>query len=107
MKFAVIETGGKQYRVTPGQVLEVEKLPVGVGEQINFDQVLMVGEEGSDVGLQIGMPTVAGATVSAELVENGRQDKIVIIHFKAKTRQRKKAGHRQLYSKVKILDIKP
>lgn len=99
---AVIKTGGKQYRVTKGQVLKVEKLEVPIGEAINFDQVLMLSD-GSSV--QIGQPYVKGAKVVAEVVGQGRGKKIEIIKFKRRKHHLKRQGHRQYYTQIKITDI--
>ena len=98
-KIAVIQTGGKQYVVSDGSVLHVEKLPAAKGGRISFENVLLV-DDGSKV--QVGSPMVKGAKVSAELIAEGRRDKVTVIHYKAKSRHFKKRGHRQPYSKVKI-----
>ncbi|KKW23622.1 MAG: 50S ribosomal protein L21 [Candidatus Kaiserbacteria bacterium GW2011_GWB1_52_6] len=100
-KIAIIETGGKQYLVTEDLVLNVEKLS-GVskaGEKITFDKVLLV-DDGSDT--KIGAPYLAGAKVSAELVEEGRAKKVTVIRYRQKSRYAKKKGHRQPYAKVRI-----
>jgi large subunit ribosomal protein L21 len=98
-KIAVIATGGKQYLVTEGAVLNVEKLEGEVGGKVTFDQVLLV-DDGSKT--QVGNPTVKGAKVSAEVVADGRDQKVTVIHYRAKSRYFKKAGHRQPFTKVKI-----
>jgi len=100
--YAVIKTGGKQYRVTAGDVISVEKLVAEPGSTIDLDEVLMVGEEGSPT---IGTPTVAGASVKAEVLDQTRGDKIIV--FKKKRRQgyRRKAGHRQDLTVLRITDI--
>jgi large subunit ribosomal protein L21 len=100
--FAVIQTGGKQYKVSPGQLIVVEKLPGESGQTLQFDQVLMVSIEGS---LTIGQPTVSGASVSALLVEQSRTDKVIV--FKKRRRQgyRRKKGHRQDITVLRISDI--
>ncbi len=99
---AVIETGGKQYRVAEGDIVFIEKLPVEAGETVTFDKVLAVidGENA-----QFGAPTVAGATVSAEVVKNGKGKKIYVFKYKAKKNYRRKTGHRQPYTQVKIAKI--
>ena len=99
---AVIETGGKQYRVAEGDIVFIEKLPVEAGETVTFDKVLAVidGENA-----QFGAPTVAGATVSAEVVKNGKGKKIIVFKYKAKKNYRRKTGHRQPYTQVKIAKI--
>jgi large subunit ribosomal protein L21 len=98
-KIAVIETGGKQYLVTEGTILSVEKLPETKGGKISFDKVLLV-DDGSEA--TVGNPVVRGAKVSAELVEEGRSPKVTVIHYRAKSRYFKKRGHRQHFTKVKI-----
>ena len=100
--YAVIKTGGKQYRVSPGQTLKVEKLPQAVGEAVVFDKVLMVAE-GEDV--KVGKPHLSGAEVSAEVIEQGRAKKIKIIKFKRRKHHMKCQGHRQYFTEVKITDI--
>lgn len=98
--YAVIKTGGKQYRVSEGQVLRIESLNAEVGDKVEFDEVLMVGE-GSDV--KVGTPVVEGAKVAATVEANGRGDKVTIIKFRRrKNRSKTKQGHRQNYTEVKI-----
>ena len=98
--YAVIKTGGKQYRVREGQILRIESLNAEAGDAIEFDEVLMVGE-GSDV--RIGMPVVEGAKVAATVESNGRGKKVTIIKFRRrKNRSKTKQGHRQNYTEVKI-----
>jgi len=100
--YAVIKTGGKQYRVMQGEILRVEKLPGDVGAAINFDQVLMVGA-GEDITL--GAPLVAGAVVAATIKSHGRADKIRIIKFRRRKHHQKQMGHRQYYTEVEIGQI--
>ena len=100
--YAVIKTGGKQYRVAQGDTLKVEKLDAGEGESVEFDQVLMVGE-GEDV--KIGTPYVDGSTVTATVKAHGRGDKIEIIKFRRRKHHMKRAGHRQDYTEVEITGI--
>lgn len=102
--FAVIETGGKQYRVSQGNTITIETLPGNhtVGDKIVFDNVLMIDDGSSS---NIGTPTLAGKKVEAELVEQGRSKKINVIKFKSKSRYFKKRGHRQPYMKVAITKI--
>ena len=100
--YAVIKTGGKQYRVMQGEVLRVELLPAEVGSSINFDQVLLVGQ-GETV--TVGAPTVAGATVAATVKAHGRADKIRIVKFRRRKHFRKETGHRQHYTEVEITGI--
>ncbi|OGT26557.1 MAG: 50S ribosomal protein L21 [Gammaproteobacteria bacterium RIFCSPLOWO2_02_FULL_42_14] len=99
---AIIETGGKQYRVAEGQMLSVEKLDAPVGETVSFDRVLLVGEGAQ---AKVGAPLVSGAKVSAQVVEQGRGDKVRIIRFKRRKHQMKQQGHRQSYTQVKITKI--
>lgn len=101
--YAVIATGGKQYKVTEGQVLRVEKLAAQPGDKVNFDSVLLV-DDGKTVN--IGTPTVAGGKVIAEVIEQQRDKKIRIIKFRRRKHSRKQMGHRQAYTTVKITDIK-
>ena len=100
MAFAVIKTGGKQYRVAEGDVLTVEKL-AGEGA-VAFDQVLLI-VDGDKVS--IGNPTVSGASVQATVLENGKAKKKIVFRYKSKTRYKKKKGHRQAYTKVQITKI--
>ncbi|MCK8825611.1 50S ribosomal protein L21 [Fuchsiella alkaliacetigena] len=100
--YAIIETGGKQYKVEEGQVLEVEKLAVEEGEEVLFDSVKAVSGE---KGFQVGQPTVEGAQVKAKAIEQGKGDKIIVFKYKPKNNYRKKTGHRQPYTKVVIEDI--
>lgn len=103
MTFAIIKTGGKQYKVKENDTLVVEKLPQEKGKSVNFDQVLLIGD---DEAVTIGQPTVAGAAVTAEVVDQTKAKKVLIIKFKNKTRYRRKRGHRQQQTKVKITGIK-
>ena len=98
---AIIRTGGKQYRVNPGSVLKVEKLPADKGAVVEFE-VLLAGQ-GEHV--QIGTPLVAGARVVGEVVSHGRGQKIIVYKFRKRTNYRKKQGHRQAYTEVKITAI--
>ena len=100
--FAVIKTGGKQYLVEPGQKLKVEKLVAEAGKDIVFDEVLLVGGEKN---FEIGTPIVKGAKVTAKVVQQGRAKKVIVFHYKAKTRHHKKAGHRQPFTEVEITKI--
>ncbi|OHA81550.1 MAG: 50S ribosomal protein L21 [Candidatus Yonathbacteria bacterium RIFCSPHIGHO2_01_FULL_51_10] len=103
--FAVIKTGGKQYKVVPGQTLKIEKLSdeLKAGDAVSFDQVLLVTAGGK---VSVGTPTIAGATVKAEYVRGGRADKITVIKYKQKSRYFKKRGHKQPFAEVKISTIK-
>lgn len=100
--YAVIKTGGKQYRVEKGDVIYVEKLPVEGGDVVEFQDVLAVGEEGS---VTVGAPYVKGAKVTGEIVKNGKGKKLNIITYKAKKGSVRRVGHRQPYTKVEITDI--
>ncbi|MDG6779156.1 50S ribosomal protein L21 [Thiomicrorhabdus sp. zzn3] len=98
--YAVIKTGGKQYRVREGQVLRIESLNAEAGDSVEFDEVLMVGE-GADI--KVGTPVVEGAKVTATVESNGRGKKVTIIKFRRrKNRSKTKQGHRQNYTEVKI-----
>ena len=96
--YAIIATGGKQYKVAEGDVIRVEKLGVEAGQAITFDQVLAV----NNGELAVGCPTVAGATVSATVMGEGRGKKIIVYKYKRKTGYHNKNGHRQAYTEVKI-----
>jgi large subunit ribosomal protein L21 len=99
--YAIIATGGKQYKVSEGDVIRVEKLGVEAGSTYTFDQVLAVsGDE-----VKVGDPLVAGASVEASVIEDGKAKKITVYKYKRKTGYHKKQGHRQLYTKVKIEKI--
>ncbi|MTI66685.1 MAG: 50S ribosomal protein L21 [Firmicutes bacterium] len=100
--YAVIETGGKQYRVQEGETLFVEKLDVKEGDNFEFDKVLLVS---NDDGVKIGQPYVEGVNVTAKAVEHGKSKKIIVYKFKAKKDYRRKQGHRQPYTKVTIEKI--
>ncbi|MBT3347961.1 MAG: 50S ribosomal protein L21 [Thiotrichales bacterium] len=100
--YAVIKTGGKQYRVTEGETLKVEKLGVDEGENIEFDQVLMV-VDGEDV--KIGAPMVDGGKVMATVIANGRGKKVKIIKFRRRKHHRKQMGHRQSFTEIQINSI--
>ncbi|MGM0703336.1 MAG: 50S ribosomal protein L21 [Pseudomonadota bacterium] len=100
--YAVIKSGGKQYRVQEGQTLKLEKIEVPTGESIDFDEVLLVGSE-DDV--KVGAPLVEGAKVSAEVVSHGRGEKVRIIKFRRRKHHMKRQGHRQWFTEVKITGI--
>ena len=97
--YAVVETGGKQYRVQEGDVISVEKLNVEDGAKVVFDKVLVAGE-GADI--KVGKPYIEGFTVEGTAVESGKGPKVIIFKYKAKKDYRKKQGHRQPYTSVKI-----
>ncbi len=99
--YAIIATGGKQYKVSEGDIIKVEKLGMEDGEKVVFDQVLAV----NDGNLSIGTPTVAGATVTATVLGEGKARKVIVYKYKSKTGYHKKNGHRQLFTKLKIESI--
>ncbi|MGN0443235.1 MAG: 50S ribosomal protein L21 [Acutalibacteraceae bacterium] len=100
--YAIIETGGKQYKVEPGQEIFIEKLDVEADTDYTFDKVIAVG---SDDGIKVGAPYVEGATVSAKVIKNGKAKKIVVFTYKSKKNEKRKMGHRQPYTKVAISAI--
>jgi large subunit ribosomal protein L21 len=100
--YAIIETGGKQYKVEQGTELYIEKLHVEAGETVNFDQVVLVSKDGE---VKVGSPTVAGATVSAKVERHGKGTKLTIFKYKSKKNYRRKQGHRQPYTKVVVEGI--
>ena len=100
--FAIIETGGKQYKVNEGDIIFVEKLDVTAGDKITFDKVLALSKGESFVA---GAPCVDGATVTASVLKNGKAKKIYVMKYKAKKNEKKKIGHRQPYTKVQIEKI--
>lgn len=100
--YAVVRTGGKQYRVQPGQTLDVELLPAEAGGEVEFQDVLLIGD-GETV--KVGSPTVPGARVTADVVDEGRDRKVISFKYKAKTRSRTKKGHRQPFTRLTIKEI--
>ena len=100
--YAIIETGGKQYKVEAGDVLFIEKLDVEADSEVTFDKVIAVGAED---GIKVGAPYVDGATVSAKAIKNGKGKKIVVMTYKPKKNAKRKMGHRQPYTKVQISSI--
>jgi large subunit ribosomal protein L21 len=100
--YAIVATGGKQYRVEPGQRLEIDKLAAEPGSQVDLGEVLLVSD-GDNV--TVGQPTVAGARVVAEVLGEAKGKKIVVFKYKSKVRYRRKTGHRQRYSRVVVRDI--
>jgi large subunit ribosomal protein L21 len=99
--YAVIKTGGKQYKVEKGDKLRVEKLPGGVGDAVTFDQVLMVGGE----ALKLGKPLLAGAKVEAKIVTQGLGKKLIVFKFRRRKNYRRKNGHRQPFTALEITNI--
>jgi len=100
--YAVIRTGGKQYRVAKDQIIKVEKLEIELGQSHDFDEVLMIADGDN---IQLGSPHLSGTKVSAEVVEHGRDKKVEILKFKRRKHHMKRQGHRQAYTKVKITNI--
>ena len=100
--YAIIRTGGKQYRVREGDVLNVEKLNVEEGQEVVFDEVLTVVNDGD---VKVGAPTVAGAKVTAKVAKQGKADKIFVFKYRAKSNYRKRQGHRQPFTQVEITSI--
>jgi len=102
MDYAIIKTGGKQYRVSPGDVLDVELLDASEGTTTALDDVLAVSRDGQ---VRFGAPTVPGAQVIAEVQSHYKDRKVIVYKYKAKTRYRRKRGHRQQYTRIRIQDI--
>ena len=100
--FAVFVSGGKQHRVIEGERLRLERLDAGLGDEVVFDQVLMVGGEG---GVQVGQPLLAGSRVTAEVIAQGRGKKIRVIKFKRRKGYMRRQGHRQAYTEVRVTGI--
>ena len=101
-KIAVIKTGGKQYKVSAGQKLKIEKILGKAGDGVSFSEVLLVSD---DTKTQIGQPSVTGAKVAAKIVSQGRAKKVVTIHYKSKTRRKTKKGHRQSYTEIEVVKV--
>ena len=102
MEFVVVKTGGKQYLVTPGQKLKIERVDAKEGGNFIFEEVLLLA---SDKNFEIGTPNVNGAKVTAKVIKQGRAKKVIVFKYHNKTRYRKKKGHRQLYTEVEIEKI--
>jgi len=100
--YAIIDSGGKQYRVTPGQTIKVDRLAVEDGSQVEFDRVLLVADQEK---VTIGKPLIEGASVKAEAVREEKGKKIIVFKYKPKVRYRRKKGHRQLYTRLAIKEI--
>lgn len=100
--YALIETGGKQYKVEEGDILSIEKLKVDQGETVSFDKVLMISDDNS---VKVGKPYVDGAVVEGEVLLHGKGKKIIVFKYKAKKNYRRKQGHRQPFTQVKITKI--
>mgnify|MGYP000163555235 FL=1 len=101
--YAIIETGGKQYKVEKDQILHVENLNIEEGGEVVFDKVLLVS--GDDGAITVGKPYVKGATVKGSVLKNGKSKKIIVFKYKAKKNQRKKKGHRQPFTRVEIKEL--
>ena len=102
--FAVIKTGGKQYKVKEGDQLEIEKLEIEAGKPVEFEAMLVSDDEGKDV--KVGAPVVSGAKVTAKVLDSGLGKKVSVIKFKSKSRYRRNVGHRQPFTKIQIESIK-
>lgn len=102
MQFAIMRTGGKQYKVSPGQKVKIEKLPVKEGDVVAFDDVLLVAD---GVKVSVGTPRVSGAKVMAKVITQGKHKKQIIFKMRPKKRYRVKRGHRQQFTEVEIQDI--
>jgi large subunit ribosomal protein L21 len=100
--YAIIQTGGKQYSVEPGQRVRVEKLEGEIGGQIELDQVLLIG---ADDGVTVGRPTVTGAKVTGTIVNHGRLSKLIVYKFRRRKNYRRKQGHRQSFTEIEVKDI--
>jgi large subunit ribosomal protein L21 len=100
--YAVIKTGGKQYRVEPGDVVTIERLEGDAGDAVKFDEVLLVDADGD---MQIGTPSLDGATVAGTIVEQGRARKVIVFKFRRRKNYKKKNGHRQYFTRVQIDQI--
>jgi len=100
--YAVVKTGGKQYRVSAGEKLRIEQIPAEVGQEIVLDQVLVVADGDA---LKMGTPLVAGATVKAKVLKQGRGDKVLIFKMRRRKHYRRSQGHRQNYTEIEILGI--
>ena len=102
MDYAILRTGGKQYRVSPGDIIDVEKLPVEPGAEIELEDILALSEKGE---ITIGQPLVEGAKVIAQVHAQARDKKIMVFKYKNKTRYRRTRGHRQAYTRLQIVEI--
>lgn len=100
---AVIKTGGKQYLVSPGQKIRIEKLDAKEGEKVTFSEVLLREKQGK---VEIGSPLVKGAKVEGKVLRHGRGKKVIVFRYKSKTRYKKKKGHRQPFTEVEIVEIR-
>lgn len=101
--YAIVNTGGKQYRVAPGDTLRVEYLPADEGDLVELEDVRMLSDDGGAVTM--GAPSIDGAKVTAEVLAQGRAKKVIVFKYKAKTRYRRKNGHRQNFTELRVTDI--
>ena len=104
MNLAVIKTGGKQYIVKEGDNLKIEKIDKKIGSKINFEEILLVSDK-EGKGIKIGNPFIDGVKVQGEIIEQGKNKKVVVVKYKSKTRYKRTLGHRQNYTKVKITKV--
>ena len=102
--YAIIETGGKQYKVKEGMIIEIEKLPVEADQKYSFEQILLISD--GDKNISIGQPYVEGASVDAKVLAQGKDKKVVIFKYKRKTNYNRKTGHRQPLTRLQIEEIK-
>ena len=102
MEYAIIETGGKQYTVHPGEILQVEKLSSTPEEVLELDRVLLIAKDGN---VKVGRPLIQGAKVKVEVIANGKAPKVTVLKYKPKVRYMRKIGHRQQYTQLKITEI--
>jgi large subunit ribosomal protein L21 len=100
---AVIKTGGKQYLVSPGDKIKIEKIEKKEGEEVLFDEVLLLEEDGK---IQIGKPFLSDIKISGKILNHGREEKVIVFKYKSKTRRKKKKGHRQPFTEVEIIGKK-
>jgi len=105
MTYAIIKTGGKQYKIKKGDILKIEKIEANEGSKIDFKEILMIFDQTGKT-LKIGTPFVKGAKVSAKVLEQGKGKKITVVKYKPKIRYKRKYGHRQAFTKVEIIEVK-
>ena len=103
--YAVVKTGGKQYKVAPGEKLKIERIPADVGAEVTLDQVLMIVGEGDSDSVRLGQPIVSGAAVKATVVSQGRGEKVKIFKMRRRKHYQKHQGHRQNYTELRIDSI--
>jgi large subunit ribosomal protein L21 len=100
--YAIVQTGGRQFRVAPEETIRIPKIEAGVGQRVELDRVLMVQ---ADSGVRLGRPTVEGAKVLAEVVRQGREEKIIVFHKRRRKRYQKRNGHRQPFTEIRVTSI--